>query len=150
MDIYLIIYLLFIAGPLSIILHEAGHTFAARTANADQMQLSIGIGKKIYGKYFGKLELTIHSLFFLGGFSASSRSTQFTSTEMIWITLMGPLTSALAAVAFYFIHLVFPSHYVLLFFLFNAWLAIVNLLPLKVGEKQSDGYKIIQLIRNRS
>ncbi|WP_461180633.1 site-2 protease family protein [Virgibacillus kimchii] len=149
MDIFLIIYLLFVVGPLSTILHEAGHAFAAHMVNADRIRLSIGMGKKIYGISFEKFRLSIHQFFFMGGYSSSSRCKQFKSLEMIWITLLGPLTNALFTVIFYFVHFVFPNNYVLLFFLFNAWLTIVNLLPLKIGGKKSDGYKIVQLIRNR-
>ena len=149
MDMYLILYLLFVVGPVSIILHEAGHAFAAHTAKADRILLSIGMGKKIYEKSFNKLQLSIHRFFFMGGFSASSRNTAFKASEMIWIALMGPLTSGLLACAFYLIHVAFPSNYFLLFFLFNVWLTVINLLPLNVGGKQSDGYKIFRLIRNK-
>lgn len=149
MDIYLLLYLLFVVGPLSTILHEAGHVFAARTVNADYNLLSIGIGKKIYGKSFHTFQLSIHRLFFLGGFSASYRKRTFNSREKIWISLMGPFTSALLAFVFYFFHLIYPNNYFLLFSLFNCWLAIVNLLPLNIGGKQSDGYKIVQILRKR-
>ena len=150
MDIYLLLYLLFVVGPLSTILHEAGHAFAARTAKADHIMLSIGIGKKIYGRSFNTLHLSIHWLFFIGGFSTSSRKIEFKTWEMIWISLMGPLTSALLAVVFYFLHFAFPNNYFLLFSLFNCWLTIVNLMPLNIRRKQSDGYKIISLIRKRT
>jgi Zn-dependent protease len=150
MDIYLILYLLFIVGPLSTILHEAGHAFAARTAKADHILLTLGFGKKIYDISYHKFQLKIHRFFFLGGFATSSRNKQFTHLELIWITIMGPLTSAFVALMFYFIHFLFPNNYFLLFYLFNLWLTIVNLLPLNIRGKQSDGYKILKLIRNRN
>ena len=147
MDIYLILYLLFVVGPLSTIIHEAGHAFAARTAKADHILLTIGYGKKLYVKSFAVFQLSIHRYFFLGGFATSSKNKQFKTSEKIWITIMGPLTSALTAFAFYFLHDLLPNNYFLLFYLFNVWLTIVNLLPLNLRGKQSDGYKILQLMK---
>ncbi|MFA1822802.1 site-2 protease family protein [Virgibacillus oceani] len=147
MNIYLILYLLFVVGPFSTIVHEAGHAFAARTAKADHIQLTIGCGKKIYEKSFQIFQLSIHRFFFLGGFATSSRNRQFKPSEKIWITIMGPLTSAMLAFIFYFLYYLFPNNYVLLFCLFNVWLTIVNLLPLNLKGKQSDGYKILQLMK---
>jgi Zn-dependent protease len=149
MDIYLILYLLFVVGPFSTIIHEAGHAFAARTAKADHILLSIGYGKKIYEKSFHIFQLSIRRFFFLGGFATSSRNTPFTPSEKIWISIMGPLTSALLAFTFYFLYYLFPSSYFFLFFLFNVWLAIINLLPLNLRGKQSDGYKILQLMKKQ-
>jgi regulator of sigma E protease len=50
-----------------IIIHEAGHFFAARWSGVRVHEFALGMGKKLYGKQFGETEYTLNLIPF-GGF----------------------------------------------------------------------------------
>ncbi|MBY7143452.1 M50 family metallopeptidase [Virgibacillus sp. NKC19-3] len=149
MDIYVLLYLVFIVAPLSSLLHEAGHAAAARTVGADQITLSIGLGKRINTVIFANVHITFHAIFFLGGLAKSERVIPYKSWEIIWITIVGPCTNAFFAFLFYILYGMYPNDYLQLLFLFNMWLAFVNIIPFKIKEKCSDGYLILQTISRK-
>lgn len=146
MDIYLLLYLVFIVAPLSSLLHEAGHAAAARTVGADQITLSIGLGKRINTVIFDNVQITFHAIFFLGGLAKSERVIPYKSCEIAWITMGGPITNAFFALLFYILYAMYPNEYLELLFLFNIWLAFINSIPFKIKERRSDGYLILQTI----
>ncbi|UJL44757.1 site-2 protease family protein [Virgibacillus sp. NKC19-16] len=150
MDIYLLLYLVFIVAPLSSLLHEAGHAAAARTVGADQITLSIGLGKRINTVIFAKVQIIFHAIFFLGGLAKSERAVPYKSWEIVWITIVGPITNALFALLFYILYVMYPNDYLQLLFLFNIWLAFVNSIPFKIKERRSDGYLILQTISKKN
>ncbi|WP_373892688.1 site-2 protease family protein [Virgibacillus natechei] len=146
MDIYVLLYLVFIVAPLSSLLHETGHAAAARTVGADQITLSIGLGKRIKTIIFDNVQITFHAIFFLGGLAKSERLIPYKPWEIIWITLVGPLTNAFFALLFYILYGIYPNEYLQLLFLFNVWIAFINSIPFKIKERRSDGYLILQTI----
>lgn len=150
MDIYLLLYLVFIVAPLSSLLHEMGHAAAARIVGADQITLSIGLGKRINTVIFDKVQITFHAIFFLGGLAKSERIIPYKSWEMVWITMIGPITNAFFAFLFYILYVMYPNDYLHLLFLFNLWLAFVNSIPFKIKERHSDGYLILQTITKKN
>ena len=150
MDLYLILYLIFAVAPISIVLHEFGHAFAARVVNADDIIISIGKGKQCKVIGFNRIQLIFHTVFFLGGLAESRRTEPYKKGELVWIAISGPITNALIAFLIYMLNEMYPNNYLQLFFSFNIWLAVVNIIPLKVKEKNTDGYMIMKLIFWRS
>lgn len=146
MDIYLILYLIFAVAPISMMLHEFGHAFAARIVQADDITISIGKGKQLKIIGFKRTRLIIHTIYFLGGFAESTRNQPYKPREIVWITIFGPITNGIIAFLFYMLNELYPNNYLQLFFWFNVWLAVVNMIPLKLKEKQTDGYLIMKLI----
>ncbi|PAV29543.1 hypothetical protein CIL05_11815 [Virgibacillus profundi] len=144
MDIYLLVFLITIAAPFSIFLHELGHAIAARTVNADQITLSIGLGNKISTIFLGKIQITINAIFFLGGLAKSERNIPYKSSEIVWISISGPITNAVFAFLVYLAYFIYPNNFLHLLFLFNLWLAFANIIPFKIKEKKTDGYTIFK------
>lgn len=149
MDIYLLLFLLLIAAPISILLHEVGHACAARIINADLIIITIGRGKKLKTVCFKKLQIIIYNIYFLGGVAESKRNNPYQSLEIIWIAFSGPIFSGIVAFLFYMLNVLYPNNYLQLLFWFNVWLAVVNMIPFKINEKQTDGYMIIKLISQK-
>lgn len=139
-------YLLFIVAPVGTLIHETGHAIGAGIVKADHVQLSIGLGKKIKSFSLKNFHITIHLLFFLGGFVKSNREPTYQPMEWLTISAFGPLHNIFYAIFFYYISVYFQSDYVRLLFLFNLWLAMVNIIPFKIRGKQSDGYTILQVL----
>lgn len=149
-DIYLLLYLILIAAPLSIILHEFGHAFAASVVKADHISVSIGKGKRVHLFAFKKIQIIIHAIFFLGGLAESDRKIPYKSYEIVWISISGPIMSGIIAFLFYKVDEMYPSNYLQLFCWFNIWLAVVNIVPFKIKEKHTDGYTIINALRKNN
>lgn len=141
-----IFYLLFIVGPIGTFIHETGHAIAARIVKADQIQLSIGLGRKIKDFSIGYVQIKIHLLFFLGGFVQSERRQPYQLLEKISIAFFGPLHNIIYAVLFYYINLYVERELIQLLFLFNLWLAIMNMIPFKIKGRRSDGYTILKIL----
>lgn len=150
MDIYLFLYLLFAAAPISIILHEIGHAFAAKIVNADSIMISIGKGKRLKVIFLGRMQLVIYTAFFLGGLAESKRKTPYSPREIVWIAMLGPITNGMIAFLFYVLNEIYPNNYLQLFYWFNVWLAVVNIIPFKLKDKYTDGYMIMQVILGNS
>lgn len=149
MDIYLLLYLILIVAPLSIVLHEMGHAFAARIVNADLITVTIGKGKRFKRIGLKRTQIIVYSNFLLGGVAESIRNKPYNSFEVIWITIFGPILSGIIAFLFYILNEMYPNNYLQLFFWFNIWLAVVNIIPFKIKGKQTDGYMIIKVITQK-
>lgn len=147
MNFYFLLYLLLIVAPIGTIIHEVGHLIGAKIVKSDQISLSIGLGKRIGSLSFKNVQVNIHLLFFLGGYVSNKREKPYQLLEMICIIGAGPLHNAIYATIFYLISSVFYNQYIHILFLFNLWLAIINFIPFKIKDKQSDGYTILSLLR---
>ncbi|MBO1003092.1 site-2 protease family protein [Pseudogracilibacillus auburnensis] len=144
--IYLLIFICFIA-PISLLFHELGHVVGAILMKASFIRLTIGIGNKLWQGTFQHVQIIIRRFFLINSLTSTIREEPFERREKIMITLMGPVFSGLLAAIFYVMYHLFFSTYILyIVFLFNIWLMIINLLPFKIGQKQSDGYTIYKLI----
>ncbi|WP_099158414.1 site-2 protease family protein [Virgibacillus ndiopensis] len=149
MDIYLIACLILFIAPISTIFHELGHIVGAKLVKAESVTLSIGTGNEVYNFNHKRIQIRLHALYFLGGVAYSERNIPYKSGEIIWITLCGPIFNGVVAIL---VSVLFDltNGFSQLLVLFNSWLAIVNIIPFKIKEKQSDGYTIIQTIsRNK-
>lgn len=117
---------------------------------ADSINLSIGLGKKLGTLSVKNLTITIHLFFFLGGFVQSNRKPAYRTLEIICITAFGSFSNGIFSILFYLLNNIYYNQYIQLLFLFNLWLAIVNMIPFKIKGKQSDGYTILQTISKKT
>jgi len=146
MDILTIAYLFFLIAPISILIHELGHVSGAFIVKADHIRLSIGIGNKNKLLDFNRLQVIVHSVYFIGGVTQSKRNIPYTKVEIILITFLGPAFNVIAACICLFIYEIYPNRFWQLFLWFNAWMAIINSIPFKIKDRQTDGYTILDLI----
>ncbi len=149
MDISLLLYLLVVVAPIGTALHEAGHIIGAKSLNADRMRLTIGSGTIVSTFVIRKIQVTIRAIFFLGGLASSERENTYKPYELIWIAFCGPLANGVVAFFLYLFYIAYPSNYLLLLLLFNLWIAIINLVPFRFKEKQSDGYTIVKVLTDK-
>jgi len=151
MSIWFVLYLLFVVAPIGTFVHEGGHALGARIAKADTVVLSIGVGKEALSYSFKKVHLKVHMLFFMGGYVLSERATSYTTGEKCLISICGPLLNILCATGLFYMQVYIVDHpFVALLCLFNVWLAFINIIPFKIGNKQSDGYTILKVLKERS
>ncbi|MFC3038972.1 site-2 protease family protein [Virgibacillus xinjiangensis] len=133
---------------MSIVIHELGHAVAARILEAEETELSIGIGKKIGSLKAAGIQVNFHICYFLGGLAQSRRREPFTDREKVWVSFAGPLASAtISLLAGLYLPVTDSNEYLRLFFLFNLWLAAINIIPFKVRGKETDGYIILTIIK---
>ncbi|WP_068671965.1 site-2 protease family protein [Oceanobacillus sp. Castelsardo] len=144
--IQVLFFLVLIIAPLSTFFHEIGHAIAARTLKASEITLKMGIGKRILAITLLELNIEIYSLFFIGGHTVSSRHPYYKKGELIYISLMGPLSNGIIAL---FLCLYLRNEvnlYIELSFWFNIWLFIMNIIPIRLNNKYTDGYIVYKLI----
>lgn len=144
MTVWFFLYILFIVAPLSTFIHELGHAYGAKLAKAENIELSVGLGKKLVSISLKQYRLSIHMFFFLGGSVKNRRDLPYQRRDIMIITMLGPLNNALFALIFYGIHLMDPSPYMIVLAMFNFWLAIVNIIPFKLWGKESDGFILLK------
>jgi F0F1-type ATP synthase assembly protein I len=148
MDIYLIAYLIFIIAPLTTLIHELGHVSGSFIVKADSIRLSMGYGKKQLAVHLKQIKFTFYVFYFLGGYTSSNRVKPYKDSEIVWITILGPVFNVASALFSYHLYKLHPSHFLQLFLWFNIWMAVVNIIPFKINGKQTDGLTILHLIKN--
>lgn len=149
MDIYLLLYLVFVVAPIGTALHEAGHAIGAKLFHADHISLSLGIGKTISSFSYVKIRIKINAIYFLGGLASSEKNNMYKPHELICIALCGPLSNGFFAGVIYILYSIYPNSYLLLLLLFNLWIAIVNMVPFQINGKKSDGYGIYRVLTQK-
>jgi len=113
---------------------------------ASSVEITIGAGKKVWEGTIKNIRIAVRRVFFANSHANATREKPFKKREKIIISFCGPFFSGLSALIFFIGHYSNPSAILYIFGLFNIWLAIVNLLPLKIGQKESDGYTICKLL----
>lgn len=154
-SVVVFLILVFIIAPFSLLFHEIGHLVGASLMRATSVQLTIGLGKTLFQTTFANIRVIIRRFFLINSVTSTVRTSPFTTREKIVITIMGPSFSAMLTIITYIAYNVFVENDVLyLFFLFNLWLVVINVIPFKIKHKQSDGYIVwsllIRLIRNKN
>jgi len=150
-DILQFIILLIFIAPVSLLFHEIGHAIAAKWMNATSIQLNIGAGKQIWTGSIKNIQVRIRKMFLFNFLTSTIRKQPFLKNEKIFISMMGPSFNAFIAIVAYLLYNVFtPLYSIYLFFLFNVWFVFINLVPFKIGQKQSDGYTICKLLLNNA
>nr|WP_210434343.1 site-2 protease family protein [Virgibacillus sp. SK37] len=144
--IQIIFTLVLIIAPLSTFFHEFGHAIAARTLKANEITLKMGKGKRLVAITLLDLNIEIHSLFFIGGHTISKRYPYYKKRELIYISLLGPLSNGIIALLLYFYLSYEVNLYIELSFWFNIWLFTMNIIPIHMNNKYTDGYIVYKLI----
>lgn len=147
MDIYFVVYLIFVVAPIGTAVHEIGHVIGAKLLGADHITLSLGTGSMIHRMAWKQITISVHVLFFLGGMAGSTRKPPYRSHERIKIAALGTLSSFFVTGLCYSLYILYPSRYVLLLLLFNLWIAFINTIPFRFKGKQSDGYTIYKAMK---
>lgn len=147
MMLSLLIFIIIFA-PMSLLCHELGHAIVARICHADHMMIVTGSGKVRFKWTIGRLKWIIRTSIIFPIYTISERELVFSTREQMSISLGGPLINGLLMCGFILVQLyVFPHPSIQLAIAFNAWLWIVNCIPFKIGQKQSDGYTIYKMMR---
>jgi Zn-dependent protease len=144
--IQVIFFLVLIIAPISTFFHEFGHAIAARTLKASEITLKMGKGKRLFAITLQGLNIEIYSLFFIGGHTVSSRHPFYKKRELIYISLMGPLSNGIIALLLYFYLSYEVNVYIELSFWFNIWLFVMNIIPIHLNNKYTDGYIVYNIM----
>lgn len=147
MEIFLLLYLIFVVAPISTFIHELGHLIGAKLSHANNVVLTIGSGKQIFSVKLKSLELRFNKLYFIGGYVNSTAKEGYTYFNKITIALCGPLNNIIFACFIYFISMNTMMNLIQIMILFNLWLACINLIPFKLSNRKSDGYTILLALR---
>ena len=137
--------------PLSLIIHELGHIVGARLNKATNIKLTIGTGRIIFQKSCYYIKIVVRLILFIGISTASHRTVRFSHNEKFFIALLGPVFSLLFALLLCLLYIFYINYDSLqLAYLFNFWLFIINMIPFRVGQKQSDGYTMYRMIKKNT
>lgn len=142
----IILIFLLIAAPITVFIHELGHALGSYLMKADKIELNIGAGPKLFSIQNRKWTICIYIFYMLGAHTASERYPYFSKTEQIVISAFGPLLNGVIGLIVQQWNPVDHLGICQLFALFNFWLFFINLIPFRIGGKQSDGYTILQKI----
>lgn len=145
----IIIWFLLWLAPLTLLIHELGHSIGAYIVGSEKIQLFIGVGKRLLSFPVGKISIHIHSFYMLGGHTVSERDPYYSKTEQVVIALLGPLLNGLVGILLNLLLHTNRSEVLLTFILFNLWLCIINLIPYRIGSKSSDGYLIMKTLLSK-
>ncbi|MFG6148640.1 site-2 protease family protein [Halobacillus sp. B23F22_1] len=137
-------FLVLVAAPLTLVIHELGHVLAGALCGARYAVLTVGTGRSIIRIKFQKLHIIIGSLFFIGGYSINVKEPDFTNLQKVLISSGGPLANGITFGLALIIPINIEIEVIHLFFLFNLYLAVVNLIPFRIGDRKSDGYLILK------
>lgn len=141
----LIDFILFIifAVPFSVLVHEMGHAIAARLFKAENIMVSIGSGKEIGLLRLVQIEVVFHMNLIIGGYTSWHGRAGMKSWKYAGISLGGPVASGCAAFLLFFFLGPFTPAVIEWTMLFNFWLLIVNLIPFRIGSRESDGFMML-------
>src|SRR5690625_673682 len=133
--------------PFSLFWHELGHLIGAKIVRASYITLTIGIGKQIFKFKFHNITFVVNKLFIINSFIETNRSYSLSNREIIIITILGPISSLVLSLIAYCVYMLIMSNTIIyITFLFNAWIGLINLIPFKWNEQQSDGYTILKMM----
>ncbi len=142
-----LIFLILVIVPISLFIHELGHLLGAKFLKADRVTIYLGAGRKLFTLSFKKMTLNLSLLIMFNAHTQSERKQNFTNKELAFITMMGPLFSLIFTGVFSLLFIITTSELIFYFFLFNLWLAVINLVPFKTKNQKSDGYLIWNLLK---
>lgn len=141
--------LFFLLAPFCTAFHEAGHALAAKWKQADNVEVTIGRGPSFWNTSWRGIHISLRKWIFLSGYIASSKEKPYSAKEKCFIAIGGPIFSLLLAAFLGYLNLFVPFRYLFyMLCLFNIWMGVINLVPFKIGQKESDGYTIYKQLSN--
>ena len=140
-----LLMVILVISPLSLLLHETGHTLAANVYTKACVKLHLGVGPRLFTWKHARGEVAINAIYFAGGMTISPQPEK--AYSKVVIALAGPFVNLCVAALTPFLPLQ-PSMVAWILF-FNLWLGITNLIPFKFFGKQSDGWTVMKVIFQR-
>ncbi len=137
-----LLMVILVISPLSLLLHETGHTLAANVFTSAGVKLHLGIGPRLFTWKHARGEVAVNAIYFAGGMTISSQPEK--AYGKIIIALAGPVTNLFVATIAPALPL--PPSIIAWVLFFNLWLGITNLIPFKLLGKESDGWTVIKVI----
>ncbi|WP_226658469.1 site-2 protease family protein [Guptibacillus hwajinpoensis] len=137
-----LLMVLLIIAPISLLLHEAGHTLAANIFTSASVKLHLGLGPRILTWRHSRGEVAVNAFYFIGAMTISAPPEK--AYGKIAIAIAGPLVNLIIA-ALTFLY-PFQSSITVWILFFNLWVGITNLIPFKLLGKESDGWTIVKAI----
>lgn len=144
-----LVYLVFVIAPVCTLIHECGHGVGSKWTGAEKINISVGMGKTIFSFTIHTIQFHIRTIFFIGGWTKSAGKDNLTKGQALWISFSGPLFNMLFAMLSFIPMTIHPNEFIELFFWFNVWLAAVNLVPFRIGNKYTDGYAMHETLFSR-
>ncbi|RKQ37709.1 site-2 protease family protein [Oceanobacillus halophilus] len=145
--IKIVVFLIFFIAPISTLIHELGHAVAARLLRADFVSLFIGKGKRLVTFNIFQIQFVVNSFFILGGHTMSYKSPPYNMYESVYVTLFGPLLNGIVAFILSIFYSIQANIYIEIAIWFNLWLFFVNLIPIRLNERQTDGYIVYKMLK---
>jgi Tetratricopeptide repeat len=152
-QIFAVIIAAFVMQPLIVVLHELGHFITARLLGLQASLITLGAGHKLWsGKIFG-VPIRVQGWPLLGRTYVGNASLRWLRMRVWLSVLMGPATNILliaAAIGLWtpLVRLV-GTNIVILWILYNGFLALGNLLPRSTtiaGQPiRTDGMQLLQI-----
>ncbi|WLR59623.1 site-2 protease family protein [Guptibacillus hwajinpoensis] len=143
---YDLLMVILVISPISLLLHEAGHTVAANVFTKAGVKLHLGIGPRIFTWRHPRGEVAVNAIYFAGGMTISSQPDK--AYGKLAIAIAGPLMNLFVAA----LALILPFHPSIIAWVlfFNLWLGITNLIPFRILGKESDGWTILKVLLKKT
>ncbi|MBO8170825.1 MAG: hypothetical protein H0Z33_02925 [Bacillaceae bacterium] len=139
-----LLILIFGLAPVAILIHEAGHLFAAKWLKAEDYKIYIGAGPVL----FDHNRIRIHLGYFIGGGTRYHFNVNQNSYMRAAVVSLGGPAFNLFCYGLLVTLLSFdslePDPLMYYFALFHLWLGLANLLPVKMAQLESDGWSFIR------
>jgi hypothetical protein len=136
-----------------IVLHEVGHALTAKAVGLEVNLVALGVGRFLWSGNLLSTPIRLYAWPLLGLTYLGSQPKQLLRTRVWLSVLMGPMTNlALVAVAIVFwrpLTRAMDSNIILIWIMYNAITALVNLQPWRVRQSSkhyaTDGMQLLQI-----
>ncbi|NGP44303.1 hypothetical protein G4V62_04790 [Bacillaceae bacterium SIJ1] len=134
----------FVFAPSVILIHEFGHALAGRLLGRNDSTIVLGKGREVFSGVWQRIGVSIRQWWFLGGYTKTISSDHaFSAGKGILIALAGPVINLICA---WVMFITFPKTFIWQWTAyFHLWVGVVNLIPLYIAGRKSDGWHAIQL-----
>jgi len=142
---FIIFVMIFV--PLSQFTHELGHAIVAKHFQANLVKIYLGKGKLVIHKKVFGIYIYIYAFIWVGAYTTGERNDPYKTAEKVLISVAGPICNGLLAVILLILYISGYNNIVIqLTFAFNIWLCLINCIPFKIGQMESDGYTIYKML----
>lgn len=141
--------LVFVLGPIIITIHELGHVLAIRCFKGNITKITIGKGNILFA--LGLFEFRL--LYFAAGRVSYEIDSGVSNFARVVISASGAilniLTATIICLLLYF-RAIIQIPIIIMFMGLSLVFALVNLVPINIGESSTDGKKILYILKGSS